>query len=181
MNSLTQPEAGTQTTYYTLAESPLGSLLFMGDGVSLTGLHFAGHDHAPAIGEGWIEDRRQLAPAVRQLAEYFAGQRSSFDLRLDLRGTPFQLRVWEALLRIPWGETRSYREVALEIGRPSAYRAVGGAVGSNPVSIVVPCHRVIGAGGQLVGYGWGLDRKRWLLAHEGVHMDSREPRRSEPA
>ena len=181
MNSLTQPEARPQTTYYTLAESPLGSLLFMSDGVSLTGLHFAGHDHAPRIGDGWIEDRRPLAPAVRQLAEYFAGQRSSFDLRLGLRGTSFQLLVWEALLRIPRGETRSYRDVAQELGRPGAYRAVGAAVGSNPVSIVVPCHRVIGAGGQLVGYGWGLDRKRWLLAHEGVPSHSSRTPPSEMA
>ena len=181
MDALRQREAGGRTTCYTLVESPLGSLLLMSHGVGLSGLHFAGHDHAPRIGEGWIEDHRRLAPAARQLAEYFEGRRSAFDIRLDLNGTPFQLRVWEALRRIPWGETRSYREVALELGRPAAYRAVGGAVGNNPVSIVVPCHRVIGAGGQLVGYGWGLDRKRWLLAHEGVHMDARETRRSEPA
>ncbi len=172
MISLMRPQAASAPTYYALAESPLGPLLLMGIGKALAGVHFAGHAHAPQIGDGWIEDVDRLAPAVRQLAEYFAGRRSSFDLVLDLQGTPFQLQVWDALLRIPWGETRSYRDVALELGRPGAFRAVGGAVGSNPVSIVVPCHRVIGAGGRLVGYGWGLDRKRWLLAHEGVPMNT---------
>ncbi len=181
MSSLSQPHPASLATYYDLVDSPLGSLLLMGDGKSLTGLHFAGHDHAPRIGDGWIRDAKALAPAGRQLAEYFAGQRSSFDLTLDLRGTPFQLRVWEALLRIPWGETRSYRDVALELGRPGAFRAVGGAVGSNPVSIVVPCHRVIGAGGHLLGYAWGLDRKRWLLAHEGAHLKSGADQPSEIA
>ena len=170
MESLPETHPASPTTLFTLAESPLGSLLLIGDAKGLTGLHFAGHDHAPRIGDGWIRDDKALAAAARQLGEYFAGSRSSFDLLLDLRGTPFQLRVWEALLRIPWGETRSYRDVALELGRPGAFRAVGGAVGSNPVSIVVPCHRVIGAAGQLVGYGWGLDRKRWLLAHEGARL-----------
>lgn len=162
------PPGESGATYYTLAESPLGPLLLLGDGVSLAGVHFAGHEHTSRTGESWVEDPGRLAPAARQLAEYFAGRRSAFDLRLDLRGTPFQLRVWEALLRIPFGKTRSYRDLALELGRPGASRAVGGAVGSNPISIIVPCHRVIGAGGHLVGYGWGLERKRWLLAHEGA-------------
>jgi methylated-DNA-[protein]-cysteine S-methyltransferase len=171
MNSRIGPLAASAPTHYALAESPLGPLLLMGNGKALSGLHFAGHAHAPRIGDDWVEDADLLAPVARQLAEYFAGRRSSFDLVLDLRGTPFQLQVWEALLRIPWGETRSYRDVALELGRPGAFRAVGGAVGSNPVSIVVPCHRVIGAGGRLVGYGWGLGRKRWLLAHEGAKLE----------
>ena len=162
---------------YTLADSPLGEILLISWGGGLCGVHFAGHEHAPRIGAGWVRDDLALAPAARQLAEYFQGSRPGFDIRLDLRGTPFQTMVWEALLRIPWGVTRTYREVAAEIGRPGAYRAVGAAVGSNPISIVVPCHRVVGADGSLVGYGWGLDRKRWLLEHEGVTLTRSRARR----
>ncbi len=116
----------------------------------------------PGAGEP-REDDPVLCEAVRQLTEYFEGQRRSFDLPLDLRGTPFQLRVWKALLNIPYGETRSYGELALKLGSPGASRAVGAANGSNPVAIVVPCHRVIGTGGGLCGYGGGLDRKKSLL------------------
>jgi methylated-DNA-[protein]-cysteine S-methyltransferase len=108
-----------------------------------------------------------LAAAAAQLDEYFAGERRDFDLELDLRGTEFQRAVWDELLRIPYGETMSYGELARRLGRPERVRAVGAANGRNPVAIVVPCHRVIGADGSLTGYGGGLDRKRALLAVEG--------------
>ncbi|MHB1576034.1 MAG: methylated-DNA--[protein]-cysteine S-methyltransferase [Candidatus Dormibacteria bacterium] len=155
---------------YSLTDSPLGTILLILGQAGLLGLHFAGHEHSPKVGVDWVRDDSALAPAAQQLAEYFEGTRSVFKVALDLRGTPFQNTVWEALLRIPWGVTRTYREVAAEIGRPGAFRAVGAAVGSNPVSIVVPCHRVVGSAGGLVGYGWGLDRKSWLLEHEGAEL-----------
>jgi methylated-DNA-[protein]-cysteine S-methyltransferase len=107
-----------------------------------------------------------IREAIRQLAEYFAGARRAFDLPLDLRGTPFQLRVWQALLRIPYGETRTYGQLAAQIGHPGAARAVGAANGANPVAIIVPCHRVVASGGGLGGYGGGLDRKEFLLGLE---------------
>jgi methylated-DNA-[protein]-cysteine S-methyltransferase len=109
-----------------------------------------------------------LGEAVRQLGEYFAGVRRAFDLPLDLRGTAFQLRVWNALLRIPYGETRTYGQLASALGRPGATRAVGAANGANPVGIIVPCHRVVAAGGGLGGFGGGLGRKRFLLALEAA-------------
>jgi methylated-DNA-[protein]-cysteine S-methyltransferase len=110
--------------------------------------------------------RAHLDVARRQLDEYFAGARDTFDLPLALRGTPFQVKVWHALCDIPYGETISYGELAHRVGAPGAARAVGLANGRNPVPVVVPCHRVIGANGTLTGYGGGLDRKRWLLEHE---------------
>jgi methylated-DNA-[protein]-cysteine S-methyltransferase len=126
------------------------------------------------------------AAAVRQLVEYFAGERTTFDLPLRPRGTPFQQAVWTTLLAIPAGETRSYVDIARAIGRPSAVRAVGAANGRNPLAIVVPCHRVIGASGALTGYAGGLDAKRWLLAHEAgqrnlLDLDARAANRSNAA
>lgn len=114
--------------------------------------------------------QRVLEQAKRQLAEYFAGRLHVFDLPLDLRGTPFRVAVWKALLEIPFGMTVSYAEIAQRVGKPSAVRAVGTANGANPVPIVVPCHRVVGSDGTLTGYGGGLPIKRWLLAHEGVGL-----------
>lgn len=126
------------------------------------------------LGEGWrprvaLGERNDTAlPQVRaQLAEYFAGAREAFDVPLRLHGTAFQRTVWTALLDIPFGQTRSYRQQAQHIGQPAAVRAVGAANGQNPISIIVPCHRVIGASGALTGYGGGIERKRWLLAREG--------------
>jgi methylated-DNA-[protein]-cysteine S-methyltransferase len=109
------------------------------------------------------DDHPLIREAARQLAEYFASTRRAFELPLDLRGTAFQLEVWNALLRIPYGETRSYGRLALELGHPGAARAVGAANGANPIAIVVPCHRVIASGGGLGGYGGGLERKKFLL------------------
>lgn len=116
------------------------------------------------------ESRKVLAPYLDQLNEYFAGQRREFSMPLDLRGTDFQLKCWRALLDIPYGETRSYRDLAEAIGHPNAYRAVGMSNNRNPVAIVVPCHRVIAAGGSLCGYGGGLDVKRKLLDLEGAQL-----------
>ena len=110
----------------------------------------------------------RLEDLSTQLGEYFSGKRKTFDYPLAPKGTEFQLAVWNALLEIPYGDTTTYAELARRIGRPSAVRAVGAANGANPIPIVVPCHRIIGTSGTLVGYGGGLDRKRWLLEHEGV-------------
>jgi methylated-DNA-[protein]-cysteine S-methyltransferase len=116
--------------------------------------------------DGWEPDDDAFPQVVEQLEAYFAGERTEFDLALDLVGTSFQKRVWEALLTIPYGETRSYGEIARQIGAPGAFRAVGLANGHNPIGIIVPCHRVIGSNGSLTGYGGGLDRKRALLELE---------------
>ncbi|HET8674090.1 MAG TPA: methylated-DNA--[protein]-cysteine S-methyltransferase [Thermoleophilaceae bacterium] len=150
-----------EITLYTQIESPIGELLLFGGEHSLQGLYM---DRRPL--DSWKRADEPFADARAQLGEYFAGQRSEFDIELDLRGSTFQRAVWDALLEIPYGETRSYGEIAKRIGRPDRARAVGSANGSNPVSIVVPCHRVIGADGSLTGYGGGLERKRWLLEHE---------------
>ncbi len=108
----------------------------------------------------------RLADATAQLTEYVSGARQSFDLPLDLAGTPFQQRVWAALLAIPYGETVTYRDLARDLGQPGGAQAVGGAVARNPISIIVPCHRVLGSDGSLTGYAWGVHVKRWLLDHE---------------
>lgn len=110
------------------------------------------------------------AHVVRQINEYFAGKRRTFELELAPRGTPFQLAVWNALLAIPYGDTISYAELARRIGKPAAVRAVGAANGANPIPVIIPCHRVIGSNGSLTGYGGGIERKQWLLAHEGRRL-----------
>jgi methylated-DNA-[protein]-cysteine S-methyltransferase len=155
---------------FTYFDSPIGRLLLTTDGTALTGLYMEPSRKAQST-DGWAEDITvaPLAPAVRQLTEYFAGDRREFDLPLHFRGTAFQTRVWRELVEIPYGHTWSYGELAKRIDKPSASRAVGLANGRNPISILVPCHRVIGADGSLTGYGGGLERKRWLLAHEGLH------------
>lgn len=155
---------------FTNFDSPIGRLLLTTDGTALTGLYMEISRKAPPTA-GWVEDGAvaPLAETVRQLAEYFAGARREFDLPLRLHGTAFQQRVWRELTEIPYGETWSYGQLAKRIDKPSASRAVGLANGRNPISILVPCHRVIGANGSLTGYGGGLERKQWLLAHEGLH------------
>lgn len=143
-------------------DSPLGALRLLGARDHLVGLYLPAQD-APAAPAGTSP---LLARVAAQLAEYFAGERRVFDVPLAPRGTGFQARVWEQLARIPFGETRSYGELARALGRPSASRAVGAANGKNPISIVVPCHRVIAASGALTGYAGGVAAKRWLLDHE---------------
>lgn len=154
------------TVLYARIDSPIGALLLTSDGAALTGVFMEEHRHGPRRDDGWRPDDAPFAAARAQLAEYFAGERTEFDLPLAPAGTPFQRRVWEELVRIPFGERISYAELARRIGDPKAVRAVGGANGRNPVSVIVPCHRVIGADGSLTGYGGGIERKRWLLAHE---------------
>jgi methylated-DNA-[protein]-cysteine S-methyltransferase len=150
---------------YTTMASPIGSLLLVGDGQSLQGLHMQEGPRPLFIPASWSQ-MASAAPfpsVVAQLDAYFSGERTTFDVPLDLAGTPFQLVVWRALRDIPYGTTISYAELARRVDQPSASRAVGLANGRNPVSVIVPCHRVIGANGSLTGYGGGLARKRFLL------------------
>jgi methylated-DNA-[protein]-cysteine S-methyltransferase len=150
---------------YRTIDSPIGPLTLAGRGSALTNLWMVDQTYEPSH-TGWSLDPGAFTDVVEQLDAYFAGELSEFDIELDLRGTGFQQRVWKALLTIPYGETRSYGEIAEQIGAPGAARAVGLANGHNPIAIIVPCHRVIGASGSLTGYGGGLDRKRTLLALE---------------
>ncbi|MEX2195386.1 MAG: methylated-DNA--[protein]-cysteine S-methyltransferase [Thermoleophilaceae bacterium] len=147
-----------------VVESPLGPLVLRGDHDALVGLAFARRGAAYGGDEGGV-----AGDAARRLSEYFAGSRSGFELPLRFeRGSAFERRVWNALLEIPYGATTTYGELATALGEPGAARAVGAANGRNPIAIIVPCHRVIGAGGRLTGYGGGLPRKRALLALEGA-------------
>ena len=151
---------------YATIESPIGELLLTSDGESCTGIYMENQKDAPAFSADWRRDDDALGQAREQLQAYFEGELRDFELPMAAKGTPFQQRVWRALCDIPYGETISYGELARRIGQPTASRAVGLANGQNPLSIVVPCHRVIGANGSVTGYGGGLPRKRWLLAHE---------------
>jgi len=153
------------TRYYDTIQSPIGDLMLISDGKALTGLYMNNQKHAARRAMA-IRDKKMLNHPREQLQAYLAGELREFELPLAAEGTPFQQRVWRALCDIPYGETISYGELARRIGQPTAARAVGLANGQNPISIVVPCHRVIGANGSLTGYGGGLERKRWLLAHE---------------
>ncbi len=154
-------------TFYTEHQSPLGTLLLAATERGLCGLYFDEHKHFGGTQDWQRDDRQpQLRNAARQLDEYFAGRRSAFDVALDLHGTPFQQAVWQALLALPFGATSTYREIAQRVANPKAIRAAGTAIGRNPVSIIVPCHRVLGTSGGLSGYAGGLERKRYLLALE---------------
>jgi len=150
---------------HTVFDSPLGGLTLVAEGDALTGAYFEGQRHLPRRSFGPRRDGR-FAEARRQLDEYFAGSRTCFDLPLAPRGEEFQLRVWQLLTEIPYGERRSYGQLARELGDPALAQAVGAANGRNPLSVIVPCHRVVGADGSLVGYAGGLDRKRYLLELE---------------
>jgi methylated-DNA-[protein]-cysteine S-methyltransferase len=150
-------------TLYTLFDSPIGELLAVGDGVCLTQLHMQGGRTRAAIDPSWVRDDSAFLGVRDQLDEYFAGIRDSFDVPLAMAGGPFEKRVWDELLAIPYGETASYGEIAERVGNQGAARAVGLANGRNPIAVIVPCHRVIGADGSLTGYGGGLERKRLLL------------------
>lgn len=163
--------------HYRTMPSPVGELLLVARREAIVGIYFDGADRPP----DFSDVRRSTAPCLRmaaeQLSAYFAGSLRRFQLPLDPAGTPFQLRVWERLREIPFGATVSYGEVARGIGHPGASRAVGAANGRNPIAIVVPCHRVIGADGRLTGYGGGLERKQWLLDHEAKVAGSTSRRR----
>jgi methylated-DNA-[protein]-cysteine S-methyltransferase len=151
---------------YSTFDSPLGELLLIGDGESLTGLYMQSQKYAREVQGGWRCEAQPFRAVVEQLAAYFGGELRTFDLSLAPRGTYFQRTVWRALLDVPFGATETYGALARRIGSPNAPRAVGLANGHNPIGIIVPCHRVIGANGSLTGYGGGIERKRWLLAHE---------------
>lgn len=154
--------------HYTCIPSPIGDLTLVASAKGLRGVYMEEHETNRGA---WIENTDHFGAVIRQLNEYFAGKRKTFDLPLDLAGTPFQLQSWQALMGIPYGETRTYGGQAALIDKPKAVRAIGLANGRNPVSIIVPCHRVIGKNGSLTGYGGGLGRKRFLLELEGVAAD----------
>ena len=148
---------------YTTLDSPIGELLLVGDGTALSRLSMQAAPRPIAIDPRWERDDRPFIAVREQLGQYFDGARREFDVELDLSGNPFELKVWNALLGIPYGETASYGQIATELGDPAAARAVGLANARNPVAVIVPCHRVIGADGSLTGYGGGLGRKQLLL------------------
>jgi methylated-DNA-[protein]-cysteine S-methyltransferase len=163
-----------RTTHF---DSALGGITLAATGAGLAGVWFDGQRHAPDMHDthGWQrdDDHPVLRAAASQLTEYFAGRRQRFELPLDLsHGTAFQQSVWRALLALPAGQTTSYGALAIDIGKPKAVRAVGAAVGRNPISVIVPCHRALGADGSLTGYAGGLDRKKALLELEGARHAS---------
>jgi methylated-DNA-[protein]-cysteine S-methyltransferase len=146
--------------------SPVGPLTLVGDGSALTGLYFDSHLRTPRLADRGPRTDEGFDAAARQLGEYFAGTRREFDLELAPRGSAFERQVWALLTKIPYGETRTYGQLAAELGDHGAAQAVGNANGWNPISIIVPCHRVVGASGSLTGYAGGLHRKRFLLSLE---------------
>jgi len=150
-------------TLYRSIDSPVGLLTLAGQGDCLTNLVMKDTAHPPSDRSSWVEDAAAFPEIVAQLAAYFAGERTGFDVALCPVGTSFQRRVWDELSEIPYGETRSYGEIACRIGQPGAARAVGLANGRNPIAVIVPCHRVVGANGALTGYAGGLPAKRALL------------------
>jgi methylated-DNA-[protein]-cysteine S-methyltransferase len=156
------------TATHTKIDSPIGELTLVARDDVLSGVYFPGHWHMPAPEVFGTLSERGLEQAREQLGEYFAGERTEFDLETVIVGDEFQERVWELIDRIPYGQTTTYGEMAQELGDPALARGVGGAVGRNPLSIVTPCHRVVGKDGKLTGYAGGLDRKRFLLELEGA-------------
>ncbi|WTN60763.1 methylated-DNA--[protein]-cysteine S-methyltransferase [Streptomyces sp. NBC_00626] len=151
---------------HTIIDSPYGPLTLVATDETLSGLYMTDQRHRPPQETFGARDERPFGPVIDQLNAYFQGELTEFDLPLDLHGTPFQRSVWAELQRIPYGGTRTYGELAEVLGKPKASRAVGLANGKNPIGVIVPCHRVIGANGDLTGYGGGLDRKRRLLDFE---------------
>ncbi len=157
--------------YYDHLDTPIGRLLLIVDaGGALRHVGLPSARKPLRLEPEWEQDEERLAPVVEQFDDWFGGRRRQFDLPLTLCGTPFQRAVWQALAAIPYAATCSYAELARAVGRPRAVRAVGAANGANPLSIVLPCHRVVGTDGSLTGYGGGLEAKRWLLDHETRHV-----------
>jgi methylated-DNA-[protein]-cysteine S-methyltransferase len=154
--------------YYDLYDSPHGPMLLVASESGLAGVYFDGQKYLPKPGDGWKRsaEHAPLARARRQLDEYFSGRRKRFELPLDPDGTPFQRAVWNAISTVAFGETISYAELARRAGRSGSARAAGAATGRNPIGIIVPCHRIVGANGSLTGYAGGLERKKALLALE---------------
>lgn len=153
-------------SYFSEVASPLGPLLLVGDGAALTGLYTENQKYLPVLPDACVRDDRRFKEAAEQLAAYFAGELKRFTVPIRPQGTAFQLRVWHSLGTIAFGKKETYGGLASALGKSSASRAVGLANGRNPISIIVPCHRLVGADGSLVGYAGGLARKRWLLEHE---------------
>jgi methylated-DNA-[protein]-cysteine S-methyltransferase len=176
MNMTELTLTSTDQLLYTLEDSPIGELLLVGDGSALHGLYMRGAPRPKAIDSRWRQASAPFAAVSAQLRAYFAGERTRFELPLLMHGTQFERRVWSELTAIPYGTTISYGELAHRIGQPTAARAVGLANGRNPIAVIVPCHRVIGANGTLTGYGGGLERKRLLLELESGQCAMGEPR-----
>ncbi len=164
-------------TCYSTLEGPLGTILLTSDGTALTGLYFQGQRYAPQPGSEWVrrDDLRVFAQVRAWLDAYFAAQPLPVDLPLAPQGTPFQRAVWRQIVRIPRGETITYAELARRAGNAAAVRAAGAATGRNPISLLIPCHRVVGSDGSLTGYAGGLERKRRLLALEAGSVATCEP------
>ena len=162
-------ERSEQFAYY---QSPLGRMILVADGEALTTLFFVGQKYSPEPDRGWREnaDSATLREAIRELCEYFAGERTMFEVPLAPQGTQFQREVWRALAEVEYGDTVSYAELARRAGHPGKARAIGAANGRNPIAIMLPCHRIVGANGDLTGYAGGLDRKRALLALESRRL-----------
>ncbi|MDE5415452.1 methylated-DNA--[protein]-cysteine S-methyltransferase [Alkalihalobacterium chitinilyticum] len=166
------------TVYYDEMDSPIGALTISATERGVCHIHFGTADFSLPTLKAWlkkqgikgelVQNKEKISPIVEQLSEYFVGERHEFELPIDLYGTGFQKKVWEALRNIGYGETRSYKKIAQEIGAPKAVRAIGGANNQNPIPIIIPCHRVIGSNGAMVGYGGGLDKKEILLQMEGA-------------
>ena len=154
------------SNYFCYFHSPIGKLVLQGDDESLTGLYLPSHKGWVEPDASWQHCERPFDQVRKQLAEYFAGERTQFHLPIKLNGTSFQQRVWGELIQIPFGTTINYGDLARRIGQPNASRAVGNANGRNPISIIVPCHRVIGTNGRLTGYAGGVAKKQWLLDWE---------------
>lgn len=181
MSSQPMPDSTSTTLYYDEMQAPTGIITITSSFAGLCRLDFKSYadnkDKMAIWAKRWygeheyIHSSTHVEPVVAQLREYFAGERQGFDLPLDLQGTDFQRLVWHGLLAIPYGEVVSYKWIAEHIGNPTAVRAVGGANNRNPVPLIVPCHRVIGMNGQLVGYGSGLPLKQLLLELEGYHIE----------
>ncbi|MFJ8162728.1 methylated-DNA--[protein]-cysteine S-methyltransferase [Streptomyces sp. NPDC096136] len=162
--------SSASSKHHTVVDSPYGALTLVATDGVLSGLYMTGQRHRPAeesFGERVAQEEEPFPEVVRQLAAYFAGELTEFTVPVRLEGTAFQRSVWEQLVRIPYGQTWSYGRLAAELGKPGASRAVGLANGKNPVGIIVPCHRVIGASGSMTGYGGGIERKVRLLEFEG--------------
>jgi O-6-methylguanine DNA methyltransferase len=155
-------------TYYTHLDTPVGKVLLTGDGTTLNAIYWDVYKHTPAPAADWIEDEAQFEHVIAQLDDYFTRKRTDFDVTFLASGTPFQKRVWNELSKIGFGETRTYQQIADAIGSPTAVRAVASAIGRNPLSIVVPCHRVLGSNGKLTGFAGGIESKRMLLQLEGA-------------
>jgi len=168
----------TKVMNYSIIKSPIDNLMLVADASALTGVYFAGCDHIPAAGSRWTLNAQHpvLRQAAKQLQEYFAGKRENFSLPLRLAGTDFQKKIWREIALIPYGETITYGDLAKRAGAPEAVRAAGTSTGRNPVSIIIPCHRVVGKNGDMCGFAGGLERKQYLLKLETEPRGSLSPR-----